>query len=108
MKKSTINYKRIFLDILDKKYPHKKEEVMPLLHKSNFSTLDVIDLNKKIFGLPDATTEVFNQSHRAYTKCSILRILKFQKTNKLNNTQVAIHFKMSRHTLKLWKDKYFV
>ncbi|CAA7393150.1 helix-turn-helix domain-containing protein [Chryseobacterium fistulae] len=108
MKKSTIQYKRIFLDILDKKYPEKKEICRDLLVKENLSVLDIIALNTKIFGAPDAQTLAFNQSHRSYTRSSVLQILDFQKENQLNNSQVARHFKLSRHTVAKWKKKYLV
>ncbi|WP_228442064.1 helix-turn-helix domain-containing protein [Chryseobacterium nematophagum] len=106
--KSTINYKLIFSDILDKKHPDKKEECRSLLEKHNLSVLDIIELNKRIFGPIDKETEEFNQSHRSYTESSIFQILDFQKKNHLNNTQVAKHFKLSRHTVAKWKKQYLV
>ncbi|CAA7392982.1 helix-turn-helix domain-containing protein [Chryseobacterium fistulae] len=108
MKKSTIQYKRIFSDILDKKYPKKKEMCRDLLSKGDLSVLDIIELNTRIFGSPDAPTSAFNQSHRSYTRSSVLQILDFQKKNHLNNSQVARHFKLSRHTVAKWKKKYLV
>ncbi|RNA61070.1 helix-turn-helix domain-containing protein [Chryseobacterium nematophagum] len=106
MKKSKVDYQRIFMDILNRKFPHKIEECSRLLNKKSLSVLEVIELNKKIFGLEDEATEAFNQSHRSYSRSSILQILDFQKKNKLNNSQTAIHFRTSRHTIAKWKKRY--
>ncbi|WP_317126520.1 helix-turn-helix domain-containing protein [Chryseobacterium nematophagum] len=76
--------------------------------EKELSVLDVIQLNKIIFGPVDKETEEFNQSHRSYTVSSIFQILDFQKKNKLNNTQVALYFKLSRHTVAKWKKKYLI
>ncbi|CAA7194062.1 helix-turn-helix domain-containing protein [Chryseobacterium potabilaquae] len=106
--KSTINYKRIFSDILDQKYPEKKEICKDLLNKEILSTIDIIDLNKRIFDTVDEKTESFNQNHKAYNQSSVLYILDYQKQNRLNNSQVAKHFKLSRYTLRKWKKRYLV
>ncbi|WP_228442253.1 helix-turn-helix domain-containing protein [Chryseobacterium nematophagum] len=103
-----INYKRIFSDILDKKYPDKKDKCLGILDKNNLSALDIIELNKRIFGPLDTETDQFNQRHRSYTEFSIFQILDYQKENKLNNSQLARHFKLSRHTVAKWKKKYLV
>ncbi|CAA7196597.1 helix-turn-helix domain-containing protein [Chryseobacterium potabilaquae] len=107
MNKANINYKQIFRDILEKKYPHKKEECISLLNKEYLSVLDVITLNKKIFGSPNSSTKAFNQSHRAYNESTVIHILNFQKKHHLNNSELAIHFKISRHTISKWRKEYF-
>jgi DNA-binding transcriptional regulator YiaG len=96
------DYKRIFTDIIKIKYPHKEEECKSLLNKSELLSLDIITLNQKIFGVEGKETDEFNQSHRSYSKQSILEILEYQKKNRLNNSQLALHFKISRNTIKKW------
>ena len=49
MQKMTINYNKIFSDIIAKKYPQKKEECLTLLQKETLSAIDIIELNQKIF-----------------------------------------------------------
>ncbi len=44
------DYKCIYQDILDRKYPHKKEECKAMLGKKELTLLDIISLNEKIFG----------------------------------------------------------
>lgn len=117
MQKSTPDYHQIYKDIINKKYPSRKEECEFLLNKENLSILDIIELNSRVFGLSDQMTEAFNQSHRSYDKPSILMILDYQKKNKLTNSQLAKHFKLSRNTVTKWKrlflsmpeniDKYY-
>ncbi len=103
MEKSTINYHAIYADILENKFPQKKEECRNLLEKRNLSSMDVIELNKKIFGISNKKIESENQKHRSYDKSDILKILDYQKKNRLNNSQLARHFKLSRNTVAKWK-----
>lgn len=108
MQKSGINYKQIFSDILNIKYPQKKEECLLLLQKEKLSVIDVIKINKVIFGLPDKEKAKFNQTHRSYNRSAILQILDYQKKNKLNNSQLANHFNLSRNTVAKWKKLFLI
>ncbi|ANF49118.1 transposase [Chryseobacterium glaciei] len=103
----SVNYKRIFTDIITKKFPEKITECRSILDKKALSVLDVIELNRKIFGNSDKSTQIFNQKERSYNESAILKILDYQKKNKLNNSQLALHFKMSRNTISKWK-KIFI
>ena len=107
MEKSTPDYHRIYSDIINEKFPHLKKELLPLLDKRSFSVLDVLEINKKIFGIPNLETAYFNQRHRSYRRSDILEILTYQEVNKLNNTQLANHFKLSRNTVAKWKKSLF-
>jgi hypothetical protein len=104
IKTNSPDYKRIFTDIILIKYPDKHDDCKDLLNKNELLALDIINLNQKIFGVStDKESYYFNQSHRSYNKQAILNILDYQKKNKLNNTQVAMHFSMSRNTISKWK-----
>ncbi|WP_300690736.1 helix-turn-helix domain-containing protein [Chryseobacterium sp.] len=108
MKKCKIevpNYKRIFEDIIKMKYPYKEKECRNTLNKEELSSLDIINLNQKIFGFESPKTQKFNQAHRSYNKEDMIAILEYQRKNKLNNSQLAIHFKMSRNTIAKWRKK---
>ncbi|UWX61770.1 helix-turn-helix domain-containing protein [Chryseobacterium oranimense] len=102
------NYKNIYSDIVSKKFPHKQKECETLLKMDSLSFLNIIELNKIIFGVSDIQTENFNQKHRSYQKSDILKILDYQKKNKLNNIQLANHFKLSRNTVTKWKKMFLV
>lgn len=99
------DYKSIYNDILERKFPDKRKECEPLL-KKKISDLDVIKLNILIFGSPDNETQKFNQMHRCYTKDSILKLLMYQKEHKLTNTEMSRQFKISRTTISKWKDLF--
>ncbi|GEN70900.1 helix-turn-helix domain-containing protein [Chryseobacterium lathyri] len=105
---NTPNYKKIYIDILDQKYPQKISICQRILNKKKLSTLDIIALNKIIFGEQDRESMTFNQRHRSYCEKTIIEILDYQKEYNLNNTQIALHFKMSRNSLTKWKKKYLV
>ncbi|RNA63344.1 helix-turn-helix domain-containing protein [Chryseobacterium nematophagum] len=107
MIQSTINYKRIYSDILDLKYPEKKQVCQIILNKEKLLAMDIIELNKRIFGISD-DAQSFNRRHKAYNQSSILHILDYQKKNMLNDSEVAKYFKLSRSTLRLWKRKYTI
>lgn len=99
------DYKRIFSDMIDLKYPDKKEVCISLLKKETLSTLDVLKLNELIFGQETKEAVKFNQSHKVYDKSTIDYILKYQKENKLNDSHIAIRFKLSRCTVAKWKKE---
>jgi hypothetical protein len=106
MERKQPNYKLIYNDIITIKCPGKKDQCNPILNKEVISILDVIKLNLIIFGLNDKETQIFNQKHRSYDESTILEILDYQFKNKLNNTQLANHFKLSRNTVAKWKKHF--
>ena len=105
MKNLTIDYKRIFSDILETKFPEKKEEYLPFLESNTLSAIDVLKINTQIFGT-SKESQSFNQRHRSYRKSDILKILDYQKKNNLNNSQLASHFHLSRNTVAKWKKMF--
>jgi DNA-binding transcriptional regulator YiaG len=106
MESLTPDYKKIYTDIISKKFPEKKYLCKSLLKKEKLSTMDVIAIDQIIFSITCKETELFNQKHRSYSKIDIINILEYQKKHKLNNSQLAIHFKMSRNTISKWKKRY--
>lgn len=103
MEKSAPDYKKIYTDIIFKKYPDKYKFCDAILQKDVLSALDVIQLNGIIFTCEDKETSKFNQKHRSYDKASIEKILEFQKRNRYTNTQMADEFKISRNSIAKWK-----
>ncbi|MGV0923901.1 helix-turn-helix domain-containing protein [Empedobacter tilapiae] len=105
MEKSSPNYKQIFKDILDRKYPEKRNACENILNKTTLSIVDVIEINAKIFGIA-----IINDSKkfRSYKKSDILKILEYQKEKGLNNSQLANHFRLSRNTVAKWKKLFLV
>ena len=72
MEKSSPNYKQIFKDILDRKYPEKRNACENILNKTTLSIVDVIEINTKIFGKGIINN---SQKFRSYKKSDILNIL---------------------------------
>jgi len=102
------DYKTLYSDILSQINTSSKEQCMSLLQsKKQLSTLDIIELNQKIFGANNESKK-HNQKYKSYTKQSILKILDFQKTHRLNNTQVALHYNVSRNTIAKWKKLFLI
>lgn len=103
-----VNYRRLFTDLLLEKYPEKMASCQGLLAKEDLSGLDVIRLNEKIFGKANAGTDTdrSNQKHRSYNKETIYLMLDYQKKQRLNNSQLAAHFKLSRNTVAKWKKLF--
>lgn len=94
------DYIKIYTYLIRTKFPDKWELCSKILNKEKMSSLDVIVINKILFGK--------NQNegishHHVYDRESIDLILKYQKEKKLNNTQLAKHFQMSRNTIIQWK-----
>ncbi|MCQ9638094.1 helix-turn-helix domain-containing protein [Chryseobacterium sp. WG14] len=107
MKKKFPDYNKIYTDILVKKFPHKYEECQSLLQKEILSALDIITLNKKIFGR-DISRVRRSQKHRSYSKSDILEMLDYQKKHKFNNSQLARHFYLSRNSVMRWKKMFCI
>ena len=105
MLKQNINYQQIFRDILDTKCPEKKKVCILLLQKVNLSAMDIVKINTEIFGI-SRENENFNQKHRSYNKLDILKILDYQKKHRLNNSQLANHFGLSRNSVTKWKKMF--
>lgn len=100
----TPDYKQIYTDIIEEKFPEKIDDIKIMRKIEGISSvIDIITLNKLIFGQPELLMECENQKLRSYDQKSILNILEYQKKNKLNNTETANHFKMSRNTISKWK-----
>lgn len=106
MKTQSPNYKLIFADILEKKYPEKTKNCEEILHKDNLSTLDILALNQIIFDLNIFVQN--NHKHRSYKKSDVFHILDYQKKYKLNNSNLAKHFKISRNTVSKWRKMFLV
>ncbi|MFP3594254.1 helix-turn-helix domain-containing protein [Chryseobacterium sp. SIMBA_038] len=100
------NYKKIYADILAKKFPHKVKDCTSILLKEELSFLDIIKLNQRIFGYNEISS--INQRLRSYDNQTIIEILNYQKTHKLNNSQLSLHFKLSRNTIAKWKMHFAV
>ena len=95
-----INYKKIFQDILDLKFPEKKELQTIVLEREIMDSYDVLSLNKLIFG--DESKE---NKHKSYDSSTIIKVLNYQKENNLSNIETAKKFNLSRNTISAWKKK---
>ncbi|MGV1003122.1 helix-turn-helix domain-containing protein [Empedobacter falsenii] len=95
-----IDYKKLYHDIIRDKYPNKEKYCKKIMSKKHLTIFDIMELNRKLFGDININE---NQKFRSYTREDILNILDYQKNNKLNNTQLANHFKLSRNTISKWK-----
>lgn len=102
------DYKRIYSDLIKVKYPEKKEICDHLLSKVDLSVLDIININQILFNKSSMENTQFNQRHRSYNKSTIFQILEYQRENKLNNSQLARHFKLSRNTITKWKNQFLI
>ncbi|RKT01690.1 helix-turn-helix domain-containing protein [Chryseobacterium defluvii] len=100
------NYHKIYNDLIEKKYPEKKQGCLAILSKQQLSAMDIIELNRIIFNPENREGMKINQKHRSYDKLTIIQMLDYQKENGLNNTELAKHFSLSRNSVAKWK-KYF-
>ena len=102
------DFKRIYEDMIEMKYPKQKtKKCMLILQKKTLSVLDVIELNQLIIGSNNKEANSLNQRYKSYDADSIMHILHYQRENNLNNKQLANYFKLSRNTVAKWKKHYF-
>ncbi|MBB6371583.1 helix-turn-helix domain-containing protein [Chryseobacterium shigense] len=98
------DYKQIYTDIVEEKFPDKADDLKIIRKLENInSVMDIITLNKLIFGEAGLLIQSESQKLRSYDRKSIFSILEYQKKNRLNNTETANHFRMSRNTISKWK-----
>lgn len=107
MRNKIPNYKTIYMDIIHRNHPQKLQDCNFFFKKESINSIDVIRINTVIFGKQQRAL-LLNQHHKSYDKTSIIRILDYQKENRLNNTQLALHFKLSRNTIAKWKKLFLV
>ncbi|PWN57947.1 helix-turn-helix domain-containing protein [Chryseobacterium viscerum] len=105
--KHTPNYRKIYEDMISKKYPEKADACKSILSKEMLKVIDVITLNNIIVGFNEHQIET-NQKLKSYDKDTIFDILLYQKKHRLNNVQTAKHFNLSRNTLTSWKKNFIV
>lgn len=99
------NYKQIYLDIIEEKYPEKINDTQVKNKIENIRTaMDILLLNNLVFG--KKVCKIENQKLHSYDETSIRTILEFQRNSNLNNTELAKHFKISRNTVAKWKKLF--
>lgn len=102
------NYKKIYEDILKLKHPEKTKDCKSILAKPKLSANDIMKMNHIIFSKGGKITISLDQKHRSYDKSAILEILDYQKKHRLNNSELAHHFKLSRNSITRWKRIFLV
>lgn len=107
MKPTRPDYKRIYQDLIKIKFPDKESKCISILRKNKLSELDIINLERIIFGKLTHDESLKNKRHRSYDKAVIFKILKHQKIHSLTNTQLAVHYGLSRNTVAAWKKRFF-
>ncbi|MGG5210029.1 helix-turn-helix domain-containing protein [Chryseobacterium sp. MIQD13] len=100
------DYNKIYIDLIERKFPEKREEFTYLLSKKIKNSLELIRINSAIFDCPDKGNVFFNQRLRSYDKVSIKKILEYQETHRLNNQEAAKLFNVSRNTIGKWKKRF--
>ncbi|MBB4805538.1 hypothetical protein HNP38_000810 [Chryseobacterium defluvii] len=97
----TPNYQKIYQDLL--KFKGLDEYIpVPKLEKS----IEIIRFNNLIAKKERLIDSGITQQSRSYDEESILEILRYQKKCNINNTQLALEFKLSRNSVAKWKKIY--
>lgn len=104
IQKVTPNYKRIYTDLIEMKYPEKKPLIIKFLNKKEILAIDVITINRILFKDAQDSISHFN----SYSKTDILYFLDYKKKFSLNNSQMSRKFGMSRNTLNKWEKLFIV
>lgn len=105
--KSKPHYVKIYSDLVRMKYPQHWEDVKELLVKDELPHFEIERLNKKLFQTNSPNKEQLQKKYKAYDEKTIMQILLHQKKNKLNNLQLAKHFKLSRNTVAKWRKIFY-
>ncbi|WP_121486243.1 helix-turn-helix domain-containing protein [Chryseobacterium sp. 7] len=101
------DYKKIYQDMIRMKYPDKEILCNSILKKNHLGSLDIMRINDILTGRNDISKIMDDPKLRSYDRKTILKILDYQKQNKLTNSQLALHFRTSRNTITNWKKVFF-
>ena len=96
------DYRRIYEELIRKKFPEQWNALQPFLVHKQLTYFEVNRLNELLFGQKNKAQQAQAQKYKSYDKETILKILDYKKKHKLNNTQLALHFKLSRNTVAKW------
>ncbi|MBD8082859.1 helix-turn-helix domain-containing protein [Chryseobacterium caseinilyticum] len=100
------DYKKIYSDLIEEKYPEKMNECIKILKKKNFGVLDVISIHNILSEGSKKDVDIFNQYHRAYDEKTVKIYLQYQVDHKLSNNQLSKHFKITRNSIARWKKQF--
>ncbi len=103
--KSKPDYNRIYKDLVEAWFPEQKEELVSLISVDITTSLDVIQVNNKLFNKKSKDTQNYNQKLCSYDIPSIIRIVGYQQENFLTIKEISELFGVSRNTVAKWKDK---
>lgn len=100
-------YKKIYEEMIHKKYPDKMDYCRCYLEKEEISCIDILSLNQII---SKSGYDKYNQvnKYKSYDTETIINILEFQKKNQLNNSKLSLHFNISRNSITKWKKIFLV
>ncbi len=98
------DYKRIFEDLAHERYGGAVPEVLQQKIAHLDSAVAVWECNQLLFEKDYTSKETARM--KSYDKASIMHILKTQQEEKLNDTELAKRFHMSRNTIAKWKKQY--
>lgn len=104
---NTPDYKKIYQDMIRMKYPDKEILCNSILKKNHLGSLDIMRINDILTGRNDISKIMDDPKLLSYDRKTILKILDYQKQNKLTNSQLALHFRTSRNTIANWKKVFF-
>lgn len=101
------NYKKIYSDLIQQRYPENYEECRKILSKKTLSFFEMIQLDS-IISKKSSWDNMENQKFRSYDKSTIYKVLEYQKKHNLNNSELAKHFRLSRNTVTKWKQYFLI
>jgi len=99
LKIKEVNYKNLYTDIVHDLNIEDSLLIDSINTIANYSDVKTID--QSIFD-----NEYSNQDLKSFDEHMIKKILQEQKKDSLNNSQIALKYKLSRNTIAKWK-KYF-
>ncbi|KMQ61638.1 hypothetical protein ACM46_16755 [Chryseobacterium angstadtii] len=108
MKLTRPAYKKIYEDMLRLKFPDKRKDCETILSKDDLTEFDILQIENILFRKTETEKSLDDKRHRSYDRDTILKILAYQKANKLNNTQVASRYGLSRNTVAGWKKRFLL
>ena len=99
------DYYKIFKDMVVQEFPGKINEIEKL-KKNNPTVFDIFSVNEKLFDTKTEKQKKIQQKYRVYNEHTVISILRFKRKKNMNISQLAVHFNISKNTLKKWMKAY--
>ena len=100
------DYQKIYKEITERFHKNKTDKVKTYLQKEEWTSFDVIAVNKLLYDMKENNELKVDKRCKAYDEQTIISVLNHQKEFRLNNSELSRLFKISRNSVISWRKRH--